>query len=108
MDSEPQVSVSGSVISGPSCPVVTEPPDPACADRPVADAELVIVDAAGTEVTRVATDAEGRFSVALEAGEYRIIPQPVAGLMGTAAEVRVVVDETDVDVGLIAYDTGIR
>ena len=107
-ESDPTVTVSGTVVSGPSCPVVTEPPDPACDDRPVADAEMVIVDAAGNEVSRVRTDPEGRFSIDLEAGEYRIIPQPVAGLMGTAAEVGVVVNETDVDVGLIAYDTGIR
>lgn len=100
--------VTGTAVSGPTCPVVTEPPDPACDDRPVADAEMVIVDEAGTEVARVRTDGEGRFSVELEAGEYRLVPQPVEGLMGTPPEVGIVVHETDVDVGLISYDTGIR
>jgi hypothetical protein len=104
----PGAIVTGTVVSGPSCPVVTEPPDPACDDRPVADAEIVVVDGAGNEITRVRTDGQGRFSVELAAGEYRLIPQPVAGLMGTAAEVGIVVHETDVDVGLISYDTGIR
>jgi hypothetical protein len=103
-----RVTVSGTVVSGPTCPVLTEPPDPACDDRPVADAEILIVESAGDEVSRVRTDVEGRFSVELEAGEYRIVPQPVEGLMGTAPEVGIVVHETDVDVGLIAYDTGIR
>lgn len=100
--------VSGTAVSGPSCPVVTEPPDPACDDRPVAGAEIVVVDEAGNEVARVRTDDEGRFGVELEAGEYRLIPQPVEGLMGTPAEVGIAVDETDVDIGLISYDTGIR
>jgi hypothetical protein len=107
-ESAPGVTVSGTAVSGPSCPVVTEPPDPACDDRPVADAEIVVVDAAGTEVARVRTDGGGRFSVELAAGEYRLVPQPVQGLMGTPPEVGVVVHDTDVDVGLIAYDTGIR
>ena len=104
----PGAVVTGSVVSGPSCPVMTEPPDPACDDRPVADAEIVIVSEAGNEVARVRTDGEGRFSVELEAGEYRLVPQPVEGLMGTAPEVGIVVHETDVDVGLSSYDTGIR
>ena len=104
----PGAVVTGRVASGPSCPVVTEPPDPACDERPVADAEIVIVGEAGNEVARVRTDGEGRFSVELEAGEYRLVPQPVEGLMGTPQEVGIVVHETDVDVGLISYDTGIR
>jgi hypothetical protein len=104
----PGAVVSGTAVSGPSCPVVTEPPDPACDDRPVAGAEMVIVDEAGNEVARVRTDGDGRFSVELEAGEYLLIPQPVEGLRGTPLEVGLAVDETDVDVGLISYDTGIR
>ena len=104
----PGATVTGAAVSGPSCPVVTEPPDPACDDRPVADAEMVIVDGAGNEVARVRTDEEGRFRVELVAGEYRLIPQPVEGLMGTPPEVGIAVQETDVDLGLISYDTGIR
>jgi hypothetical protein len=104
----PGAFVTGRAVSGPSCPVVTEPPDPACDDRPVADAEMVIVDEAGNEVARVRTDGEGRFIVELGAGEYRLVPQPVEGLMGTPPGVGIVVHETDVDVGLISYDTGIR
>src|SRR5688572_7643363 len=84
------VTLSGTAVSGPSCPVLTEPPDPACADRPVADAEMVIVDEAGNEVARVKTDGEGRFSVELVAGEYLLVPQPVNGLMGTPPEVGIV------------------
>ena len=35
-------SVTVLVLAGPTCPVVTDPPDPACADRPVEGAELVV------------------------------------------------------------------
>ena len=39
--------VRGTVTSGPTCPVVTNPPNPSCADRPVAGAVLVFRDASG-------------------------------------------------------------
>jgi len=101
--------VHGVATAGPTCPVVTEPPDPACADRPVAGAVLVVTNLTGKEITRVVTDADGRFSVDLAPGAYRLVPQPVAGLMGTAAPV-----DLTVEVGApgddlqISYDTGIR
>ena len=76
--------VRGTVVAGPTCPVVTEPPTPGCADRPVADAELVITTLDGTAVARATSDAEGAFAASLAPGDYRLEPQPVEGLMGTA------------------------
>ena len=101
--------VRGTAVSGPSCPVVTEPPDPACEDRPVAGAEIVIVDVAGEVVASATTAADGTFSVVVPAGEYRLVPQPVEGLMGTAEPVEIVV-AAGLEVGPleISYDTGIR
>jgi Carboxypeptidase regulatory-like domain len=104
-----EAGVRGIVVAGPTCPVVTDPPDPDCADRPVAGAVLLVLDADGDESARVTSAADGTFSVALAPGRYRIVPQPVEGLMGTASEL-------DVTVGMgepmgeltIAYDTGIR
>jgi hypothetical protein len=101
--------IRGVVVAGPTCPVVTDPPDPDCADRAVAGAVLLVLDADGDEAARVTSAADGTFSVALPPGGYRIVPQPVEGLMGTASEL-------DVRVGMgeppgeltIAYDTGIR
>ena len=105
----PRGVVSGTAVSGPSCPVVTEPPDPACDDRPVAGAEIVIVDMAGEVVASATTAADGTFSVVVPAGEYRLVPQPVEGLMGTAEPVEIVV-AAGLEVGPleISYDTGIR
>ena len=100
-------AVSGFAHAGPVCPVVTDPPDPACADRPVADALLVVADAAGDPVTEVRTDEDGRFEVALPAGGYTLVPQPVEGLMGTAGPQDFTVGEAAVDLD-VAYDTGIR
>jgi len=95
------------VSAGPVCPVVTDPPDQACADRPVEGAELVFIDGRGRRVTTARTDPAGRALVNLAAGSYTVRPEPVPGLMGTPAEVPLVVDRAPA-VLTITYDTGIR
>jgi hypothetical protein len=107
-DEIPDSALSGRVSAGPTCPVVTNPPDPNCADRPVEGAELIVEDLEGTEVARATSDAQGQFSVAVEPGSYRVVPQPVDGLMGTAAPVEVQVVLGEPAVVEIVYDTGMR
>jgi hypothetical protein len=100
--------IGGIAVAGPVCPVETVPPDPDCAPRPVAGAVLVIRDGAGSEVARTTTEADGSFFVEVAAGDFVIEPQPVEGLMGTAAALEVtVVDGIAAQVQL-DYDTGIR
>ena len=98
--------IAGRALAGPTCPVV-KPGDPACNDRPVAGASIMIRDGSGTVVAEVTTDANGRFQLVVPPGPYRIEPQPVEGLMGTAQATEVTVDGTFLLVQ-IAYDTGIR
>ena len=102
--------VMGRATAGPVCPVERNPPDPACAARPVAGAVLLIQDvASGREVGRVTTDHDGRFSVALATGAYRLLPRPVAGLMGGGSPVDFRVDAGQSTPPLeVSYDTGIR
>jgi hypothetical protein len=105
----PDQSITGIVTAGPVCPVVTDPPDPDCDDRPVAGAEIVVRDASGKTVGTVRTAEDGTFSVPVERGRYELVPQPVEGLMGTAAAVEVTVREgVPADPIEITYDTGIR
>jgi len=101
--------VSGMVTAGPTCPVVTDPPDPSCADRPVEGAVLVVTTLAGVEVDRTTSDAHGRFALSLPPGTYRLEPQPVEGLMGTAEPVEFSVQPGAPALNLvIGYDTGMR
>jgi hypothetical protein len=101
--------VRGTVSAGPTCPVQRDPPDPACAERPVAGAVLVVSDASGTEVKRVTSAADGSFSVELAPGAYRVTAQPVDGLMGTPAPIDVQVEAGQPMTELqVSYDTGIR
>jgi len=103
--------IAGRALAGPVCPVERVPPDPACADRPVAGAVIVVRGAAGAEVARVTTAADGTFLVAVPGGgSWTVEPQPVEGLMGTAPAV--VVNVPDAPGAWVAadaaYDTGIR
>ncbi len=99
--------VGGRVLAGPACPVES-PNDPACNPRPVAGAVLVIQGAGGQEVARVTTDASGQFRIDLLPGSYTLSPQPVEGLVGTAAPSSfTVVDGAEAFVDVV-YDTGIR
>ena len=103
--------IVGRAVAGPVCPVVQAPPDPACADRPVAGALIVVRDAAGAEVARATTGADGTFLVGVPGGgSWTVEPQPVEGLMGTAPPVAVeVADEPWAwAAAAVGYDTGIR
>jgi hypothetical protein len=104
-----ETGVRGRVVAGPTCPVETIPPQPGCEAQPVDGAVLLIVDADGKEVARATSTANGSFERALAPGAYRVVPQPVAGLMGTASESSFTVELGDPWIELtIDYDTGIR
>lgn len=97
-----------SVHAGPTCPVQRQPPVPACADRPVRGAEVLILDATGHQVATATSGADGRFTLGLAAGHYQLVARPVGTLRApppVEVDVRAGVTTGPVD---IAYDTGIR
>ncbi len=67
--------------------------------------------AAGSEVVRVRTAADGSFAIALPVGDFVLVPQPVEGLLGTADRVSLSVPANGPPAPAlleIEYDTGIR
>ena len=100
--------LAGQVLAGPTCPVQQEPLDPACADRPVPGAVLVVFDARQREATRITTNPNGYFQVALDPGIYLIEPRPVEGLLGTATPFEVEIRAGVTHEVVVSYDTGIR
>jgi hypothetical protein len=102
--------IVGRALAGPTCPVVQEPPDPACADRPVAGAVIVIRHPDGAQVAEATTAADGTFLAAVPAGgTYVVEALPVEGLMGTPGPIEIVVPEGGEAwaVADLGYDTGI-
>lgn len=103
-----KTGIRGLATAGPVCPVERVPPDPACAPRSVAGAKVVIRDVSGTEVATAVTGSDGAFFVELQPGDYLVEPQPVEGLLGTAAQQSVSVGDGAVTAVQLDYDTGIR
>ena len=98
--------IAGRAMAGPTCPVVTEG-DPTCDERPLAGVTILVLDLNGTEIARLQTDADGRYSVTLPAGPYTVEPQPAEGVLRMPEPIAVTVGGTFVTVDL-SYDTGIR
>ncbi len=97
--------IKGTVLLGPLSPVVREgEPD----SRPYA-ATIVIRNAGGaTEVTRVHSGLDGRFSVALPPGAYVLDPVPGGDPLPWAGQQEVIVEPHAFTQVVILYDTGIR
>jgi hypothetical protein len=104
----PGTGIGGVVTAGPVCPVEKNPPDPACAPRPVDGAILSVRDAAGTEVARVTSAADGTYFAGVPGGIYVVMPQPVKGLLGTPGPQSVAVADGSAVRLDLSYDTGIR
>jgi len=103
-----RTGIGGVVTAGPVCPVEKNPPDPACAPRPVDGAVLVFGDASGTEVARTTAAPDGTFFAELPAGFYVVTPQPAKGFLGTPGPQSVTVTDGAAIRLALAYDTGIR
>ena len=68
-----------SAVAGPTCPVETVPPDPACAPRPVAGAVVDIKDAAGARIASVTLDAAGLGFAEVPPGGYLVVARSAEG-----------------------------
>ena len=101
--------VAGVVHLGPQCPVETL--DDPCDDKPAANVTVTVSEqlpgesyAAGKEVARGATDADGMFRIDVAPGEYVVTAE--AGMSCELMDARVIEGEyASVDV---PCDTGIR
>ena len=105
---EPAGSVSLAVIvrAGPACPVLRDPPQPGCEDRPVEGATVLVLDTQRRLVAEIITDSEGKATVGLKPGGYIVTPQPVDGLLGTPDPVEL--NLLGHRLIVLTYDTGIR
>jgi hypothetical protein len=96
------------LVAGPVCPVVQNPPDPACAPRPVGGVEVLVFNAYGQHVGEAVSDERGLITMQLPSGAYYVVPAPVEGLTGTAAAQAFAAVGGDQVNLVLSYDTGIR
>lgn len=64
--------ISGIVSLGPTCPVMRNPPDPQCADKPYQTTLVVLSEDGAKTITTFISDATGKFKVSVPPGVYVI------------------------------------
>ena len=99
-------TVGGTILRGPICPVVKDPPDEECADQPIFGT-FIVKDVTGIhEVARFSTQKDGSFTITLPAGEYSIESETPLG-PGIQAHL-IEVQANEKTEYTIIFDTGIR
>ena len=101
-------SLHVTLVAGPVCPVERNPPDPACAPRPVADREILLLAADGTEVARQASAADGTLTFAVPAAAYTVRAAPYDGFPTGPADETATVETGRTTELTLSFDTGIR
>jgi uncharacterized membrane protein len=101
--------IKGIVLLGPICPVMRNPPEPGCDDRPY-KVSLEVTNADGTRiVARFASNADGKFVVNVSPGEYAIRSASAVNMLPRCGSNGVIIVKngtyTNADV---SCDTGIR
>lgn len=100
--------ISGSVLLGPTCPVVREPPEQGCADRPFETKFDAATPDGSRVVKQFSSDAEGKFKVILPPGDYVIRKTASGSFLPRCSEEAVKVSAGKFTELNISCDTGIR
>jgi hypothetical protein len=105
----PRGAIEGSVLLGPICPVVNDPPDPDCADRPYGTRLVVTTADQSSVIKEFASDSLGRFRVEVAPGEYAIRSAVAANVLPFCASSETISVSPDASTSVTVYcDTGIR
>lgn len=99
--------VRGTVLLGPTCPVVQEPQDPKCADKPYATNVTVRRQNSTAIVATVKSSASGAFEFSLPPGAYTLVATGGATLP-RCSEKNVTVQPEAYETVILSCDTGIR
>jgi hypothetical protein len=99
--------VRGNVLLGPTCPVMRDPPDPQCADKPYATTINVRRSGSTSIYAAGKSSADGTFQFALPPGSYTITATGGATLP-RCSDASVTVGATGYATTTIFCDTGIR
>lgn len=99
--------VRGNVLLGPTCPVVKNPPDPACADKPYATTLQVFRAGESAIYAEGKSDAKGYFEISIPKGSY-VIKATGGTTLPRCADASVNIVAGQYASTTISCDTGIR
>lgn len=101
--------ITGTVILGPSCPVMRNPPDPQCADKPYKAALVVTTPDGSRVITEFSSDTTGKFKVNIPPGEYIIRSASTTNIYPRCSSNGNVIVKAGIFTGTaVSCDTGIR
>ncbi len=103
-----QSGIRGVVMLGPTCPVMREPPDPECADKPYATTLVITSDDGARVLKTIKSAGDGSFALELPPGAYSIRSMPNANILPRcASEIFAVMEGAYAHV-VVSCDSGIR
>lgn len=101
--------ISGMVLLGPTCPVMRDPPDPECADKPYATALVVTTSDQALVIKELRSEETGKFSVQVAPGEYAIRSAAASNILPYCSSSGTIKVNASVYTETTVYcDTGIR
>lgn len=107
-EGESSSGIKGVAMLGPTCPVMRDPPDPQCADKPYKVTLSVTTADQARVIKTFSTDERGRFTVELPSGEYSIRSAAAANILPYCQHDRFTVEANKVTEITVSCDTGIR
>ena len=96
-------------MAGPTCPVESDPPDPACADKPIATNIWISRKINPQQViATIQSDANGAFQISLPPGDYVIQAGPSGVPLPRCNDTSATVGPAGYTSVTVSCDTGIR
>ncbi|MFA6006194.1 MAG: Gmad2 immunoglobulin-like domain-containing protein [Candidatus Paceibacterota bacterium] len=99
--------IQGTVTLGPTCPVMRDPPDPQCADKPYQTTVQIFKKGSATATVSAPTDALGHYTATLAPGTYTVQAAGGQMLPRCAPQDVIVMSKVMSELNL-SCDTGIR
>ena len=101
--------ISGMVLLGPTCPVIRDPPDEECADKPYATTLVVTTYDQARVIKEFRSEETGKFSVQVAAGEYAIRSAAASNVLPYCSTSEIIKVNAGQDTETTVFcDTGIR
>ena len=100
--------ISGIVLLGPICPVVKDPPEEECADKPFVTKLALTTSDQVRVIKEFSSDENGRFRVEVSPGEYAIRSAIAANVLPYCTSDIVKVNSGSYTETTVSCDTGIR
>jgi hypothetical protein len=101
--------ISGMVLLGPTCPVIRDPPDEECADKPYATTLVVTTADQARVIKEFRSEDTGKFIVQVEPGEYAIRSAAASNILPYCSSSGTIkVNASAYTETIVNCDTGIR